>query len=227
VSLLLHGVVRANHPTAATRARVVTWQDLAAIVSESGAPTRENALSHLEMLSELVVAGPVVPVKFGTTTDSEDTVREEVLARSAPALRAHLERLDGLVEVHAYLRFDEEEALRAVFAESQDSWSAGSVDLSARIHLGERVAGLLVAWRRARVDELLAPVAAVARAQVSLPDREHTEERRAFLLPLKEIDMAKAVLAAAAAEYVGPLPAYNFLTEPATAPTATTSRWGW
>lgn len=231
MSLLLHGVVRASHPTAASLATVVTWQDLAMVVSGTGAPTQQDALAHLEMLSQLVLSGPVVPLRFGTTADSEDTVRDEVLAGTAASLRAHLDRLDGVVELHAYLRFDEDEALRAVHEERRPEWrSGGGLDLSTRIRLGEQVANELVTWRRSRSDALLAPVAAVAREQVRLPDREHAEERRALLVPVEEIDTARATITALRgtagvdATCVGPLPAYNFLTEQAE---TSGSRWGW
>jgi hypothetical protein len=222
-------VVRAGGPTGST-VRTVAWQDLAAVVSDWRTPTRQDALAHLTTLSELVLAGPVVPLKFGTTAADEDAVRAEVLAAAAVRLRGHLTRLDGLAELHAYLRFNEDEALQAVYDERQSEWRAGGVDLASRIHLGEQVAQHLVTWRRARSDALLAPVAAVAREQAPLPDRDHTEERRAFLIPLGELEAARAAItglthiAGIDAECVGPLPAYNFLTEPTR---SSNSRWGW
>jgi len=229
----VHGVVRAGHPVTAARVRLVDWQDLAAVVSDD-AP---DPLAHLEMLSALVPAGPVVPLRFGTTAVDDDAVRDDVLARSAPRLRVLLDRLDGAVEVHAYLRFDENAALQAVYDRHHAGWrTGGHLDLSARIRLGEQVAHHLVAWRRARADELLAPVAAVAREHVALADREHTEERHAFLVPTGEVGAVRAAIAGlsdpgADAECVGPLPAYSFLDEPAatraTAGQAPASRWGW
>jgi hypothetical protein len=228
-SLLLHGVVRADHPSVG---RVVRWQDLAVVVSDWHQPSREDAVAHLEMLGRLVVDGPVVPLKFGTTATDEESVRTEVLAAGAPRLRGYLDRLDGLVELHAYLKFDEDDALRMVFDEQRSSWQdTGRLDLSTRIRLGEQVAQQLVAWRRTRSDELLAAVSAVAREEVHLPDRDHSEERRAFLLPYKEVEPARAaitglaLLAGVGAECVAPLPAYNFLTE--TTDTPADSRWGW
>jgi hypothetical protein len=222
VTLLLHGVVRAAHPASA---RVVTWQDLAMIVSDWRPPTPRDAVAHLELLSGLVVDGPVVPMRYGITATGEEAVRADVLAATAPRLRGHLDRLDGLVEVQAYLRFNEDDALQAMFDEH-----ASDGGPTTRLSLGEQVAAHLVTWRRARSAALLAPVAAAAHDQVPLPDREHTEERRAFLLPHREVAPARAAitalrhLAGVEAECVGPLPAYNFLTEPAeTAP----SRWGW
>lgn len=211
---------------------MVTWQDLAAVVSESPAPTQQDALAHLQMLSELVVAGPVVPLKFGTTAADEETVRAEVLAFSATRLRSLLNRLDGFVELHAYLRFNEDEALQAVYDEHRPAWGrAGGLDLSSRIHLGEQVAARLVTWRRARSDRLLAAVSAAASDQVPLPDPDNMAERRAFLLPHEEVEPARTVITALTrtagveAECVGPLPAYNFLSETEDKPTD--SRWGW
>jgi gas vesicle protein GvpL/GvpF len=219
VTLLLHGVVRAGHPSTH---RMVRWEDLAVVVTEGHA--EQDA--HLAVLAELVVAGPVVPLRYGTTAAGEDAVRTGTLAASATRLRAELNRLDGLVELHAYLRFNEDEALQAMFDEQ---WRGG-LDPSTDVRLGEHVAHRLVAWRRARSDALLSPISAAARAEVRLPDRDHTEERRAFLLPHKEVDPARAVigalriLAGVDTECVGPLPAYHFLTEPAETPSSGSCR---
>lgn len=231
MTLLLHGVVWAGHPATV---RVVTWRDLAVVVSEQGPPTQQDAVAHLASLSTLVAAGPVVPLRFGTTADGEDAVRTDVLAARADQLRAHLTRLAGLVELHAYLRFDEDEALQAVFDEHQAAWpGTGGHDLATRIRVGEQIVQHLVTWRRARSDALLAPVSAVASAHVLLPDRDPEEERRAFLIPREEIDTARAAItalqhvAAVDADCVGPLPAYHFLDETPRGEAATGSRWGW
>ncbi|MGC7097295.1 GvpL/GvpF family gas vesicle protein [Amycolatopsis lurida] len=218
MSLTQHGVVRADHPT---EHRLVTWEDLAVVVSETG----PDPLGHLELLSGLVPHGPVVPLRFGTSAVDEDAVRTEVLARSAARLRGHLDRLDGVAELHAYLRFDEEAALRAVHEENPGLRLGDGLDLSARIKTGERIAHLLVAWRRARARVLLEPVSALAKAEASLPDAEPTTERRAFLLPVDKIGTARKLITALDGECVAPLPAFTFLTEP-TEP-AQASRWGW
>jgi hypothetical protein len=241
MNLNLHGVVRAGHPLTADRFRLVTWQDLAMVVSERAAGEhaagQRDALGHLEMLSRLVMDGPVVPLRFGTTAVDEDTVRAEVLAGSAARWHEHLERLDGAVEIHAYLAFDESAALHAVFEENPAGWRTDeNLDMAARIRLGERVAHGLADWRRARADALLAPVSAVARGQVSLTEPEFPEERHAFLVPTDQLDTARAAIAALSsadvdAQCVGPLPAYSFLTGSAQPAGQTghapASRWGW
>ena len=240
MNLDLHGVVRAGHPLTGDRFRLVTWQDLAMVVSDRAdgehAPDQRDALGHLEMLSRLVMDGPVVPLRFGTTAVDEDAVRADVLAASAARWQEHLDRLDGAVEIHAYLAFDESTALRSVFDENPAGWRTDeNLDLAARIRLGERVAQRLSDWRRARSGALLAPVTAVARAQVSLTGPEFPEERHAFLVPTDQVDTARAAIAALTtadvdAQCVGPLPAYSFLTSSqptAHAGHASASRWGW
>jgi gas vesicle protein GvpL/GvpF len=219
VTLFLHGVVRAGHPCPH---RVVTWADLAMVVTD----VQLGQDAQLAILSELVLAGPVVPLRYGCTAADEDAVRTDTLAASATRLRADLDRLDGVTELHAYLRFNEEDALQAMFDEQ---WRGGQ-DPSTDVRLDEHVAHRLVAWRRARSDALLSPISAAARAEVRLPDRDHAEERRAFLLPHKEVEPARAVigalriLAGVATECVGPLPAYHFLTVPAGTPSSGSCR---
>lgn len=101
MSLHLFGVVRAAHEVPADRnIRLVVLDDLAAAVRE--APVA--AMPHFEVLSALVATGPVVPVVFGTLAESEEAVRADVLAPRADGLRAQLDRLADVVEVHVYLR---------------------------------------------------------------------------------------------------------------------------
>jgi hypothetical protein len=238
VTLKLHGIVRAGHPCPAGPAmpRLVTWEDLAVIVSEhpvGRALTQQDAMANLNLLSAAVRSGPVLPLRFGTTAENDDAARTEVLAHAAPDLRAQLDRLDGLAEIHVYLSFDEEAGLRAIL--EQDGYAppiAAGLDLAGRVQLGEQIALRLIAWRRAQADALLAPLSALATGETALTEGEHTEERRAFLIPAERLDEASSAVAALPAEhdaqFAGPLPAYSFLTGPPTPPDAEpTSRWGW
>ncbi|HKS46895.1 MAG TPA: GvpL/GvpF family gas vesicle protein [Amycolatopsis sp.] len=232
--LHLHGVVRTSHPSPpGAPFRLVRAHDLAAIVSDapSGrATTDQDALAHLEMLSRVVLDGPVVPFRLGTVAEDEDSARTDVLAQQAGLLREHLDRLDGVAEVHVYLRFSESAALRAVHEEGGWRRVAG-VDLAARIRIGEQIGQRLAAWRRAKSDALLTAVSALATGEVFLGEREHLEERRAFLVALDRLeDVRKAVAdlgADVSTEYVGPLPAYSFLDGEVSAEKAPASRWGW
>lgn len=232
MSLLLYGVVRAAHPEP-EGCRLVGWRDLAVlagVLPAGHSPGEADALAQLRVLSTVVAQGPVVPLRFGTIAADEDAVRTDVLAPAAAGLRTQLDRLDGLVEVHVYLRFDEDTGLRAVHSTSPDtrrfSVRRGPIDIQAQLRLGELVSDRLTAWRTARAQELLAPITAVARDSTPLPDRDPVEDRRAFLLPRDRLASARTLVAkltGAHAELVGPLPAYSFLA----ARPERASRWGW
>jgi hypothetical protein len=238
--LQLHGVVRSGHllPPDNPRVRLVRSQDLAVAVSDLAdgqGLTAEDAMAHLEVLCDLVSRGPVVPLLFGTTASDEAAVRSDVLLPDVASLSTQLDRLDGLVEVHVYLRFDEDTALAAVLDRHENTVRSGRMDLMEQISAGERIARHVIAWRQERVKTLLDPISVLARETVSLPEQEHTTERRAILLPLEHLEAARSAVAELTADgvtatFVGPLPAFSFLT-PAPAPqpadTTAASRWGW
>jgi hypothetical protein len=197
---------------------------------------------HLDALCTLLQEGPVLPLRFGTVAPDEQTVREEVLVPDAPRLRRFLDDLDGLAEVRIHLNFEEDTALRGVLDEHDNQREIASAgtgpDLAARIELGELIAQRLVAWRRARSKTLLAEVFGLARESVALTEREHTEERWAFLVAQHDLERVRTTVSELAAgadgfgiEYIGPLPAYSFLDAPVesvqTGQEATKSAWGW
>ncbi|MEU0877134.1 GvpL/GvpF family gas vesicle protein [Lentzea sp. NPDC005914] len=226
MSLRLHGVVRARHRWPdGSPFRLIVVDDLAVVVSDHHSElTEQDATANLAGLCALLLAGPVLPLRIGTVAVDEEAARAAVLALTVPALRAHLERLDGLAEMHVRLAFDEETALRAVFDEG--AFTGGGRDLASTIGRGEQIAQAVAAWRGKQADALLAPVSALSRSVAMLDAREHTEDLRAFLVPL---DQAEAVRTAVAgfdgvvATCTGPLPAFHFLD---LAPQPV-SRWGW
>ena len=226
MSLLLHGVVRASHRLPdGSPFRLVDVEDLAVVVSDrqdDRALTEQETVTHLAGLCALLPGGPVLPLRIGTTAVDETAARAAVLALSPQSLRHHLDELDGLVEMHVRLVFDEDAALRAVYDKGRGTDMITQVDLIARE---------IVAWRQNQADELLAPVSATARAVALLDAPEHTEELRAYLLPLAEIETVRAAVAAlhdVTVTCIGPLPAFHFLDleqkQPEIRPA---SRWGW
>jgi hypothetical protein len=239
VKLHLHGVVRATHPLPPRSPfRLVVLDDLAVAVSEAAddaAFTQQEAAGHLVALGALVVTGPVLPLRVGTTAPDEEAARAAVAALGLPVLRGHLDRLDGLAEVHVQVAFDEEAALRAVFDEADDQRAllGGGSDLASNIRHGELIAEKLVAWRRRRADELLAPMAALARRTTRAEGPAGTEEHRAYLVPLDQVETVRALVAELRdlpARFTGPLPAYSFLDtepEPDSFQAQPASRWGW
>jgi hypothetical protein len=235
VSLHLHGVVRAGHRLPADSPfRLVALEEVAVVVSERPEErvlTEQEAVAHLAGLCALLPGGPVVPLRIGTTAVDETAARAAVQALSVPVVRDRLTRLDGVAEVHVRLVFDEDTALRAIHDES--GFTGGGVDLATTIAQGEKIARQIVAWRQNQADGLLAPVSAAARAVALLDPPVHTEEHRAFLVPLGAVEAVRDVVAAlegVTAICTGPLPAFHFLdlaTQQPQHQAPPASRWGW
>ncbi|MDX3661731.1 GvpL/GvpF family gas vesicle protein [Streptomyces sp. ID05-26A] len=235
MSLRLHAVVRATHRLPEDSPfRLVEVEGLAVVVSEveSGrAPTEQEATTSLAGLCALVPTGPVLPLRIGTAAPDEPSARAAALALTVPVLQGHLDRLDGLAEMHVHLVFDEEVALREVYDEV--ALTSRNTDMAAIVAQGEQIARKIVAWRRVQADALLAPVTALAREVALIDASGHTEERRAFLVPLEQVEDVRAAVSAVesvTATCVGPLPAFHFLgpaTPLARQDSRPTSRWGW
>jgi hypothetical protein len=235
VSLHLHGIVRASHQLpAGTPFRLVELEDLAVVVSdrrEDRAQTEQETIAHLTALCALLPAGPVLPLRIGTIAVDEAAARAAALAFVVPVLRYHLNQLDGMAEMHVRLVFEEDTALRAVYDEG--TFRGGGADLATTIARGELIAREIVAWRRRQADEMLAPVSAMARSVALLEAGEHTEDLRAFLVPLGQVEAVRAVVAAlggVTAICTGPLPAFHFLdltTQRVQGGNESSSRWGW
>ncbi|MFG1644551.1 GvpL/GvpF family gas vesicle protein [Amycolatopsis sp. NPDC049252] len=239
--LNLHGVVRAGHPlpgpAGSGATRLVVWEDLALAVSPRPADqdvTPHDATQHLLTLSALVRQGPVVPLRWGTVAEDDESARTAVIRPLAHHLRAELDRLDGFVEAHVYLRFDEETALQAV-ADDPAGWrSRGGSGLTDRIKAGEAIARRVVSWRQGRSDELLGPVMRYAEEVRALEEQEHLEERRALLVRREDLLAVQEMIGSIVVDdvdcrFVGPLPAFTFLRAVPKAPNdrGQASRWGW
>jgi hypothetical protein len=236
VSLFLHGVVRASHRLPErSRFRLIGLDELAVVVSdrrENRELTEQEATAHLAELCALLPGGPVLPLRIGTVAVDEAAARAAVLALRLPLLRQHLDRLDGLAEMHVRLVFDEDTALRAVHGKA--TFTARGADLTSTIARGEQIAREIVAWRRGQADSMLAPVSAMAQSVTLLEAPEHTEELRAYLVRLDQAEGVRAAVAGlggVVATCTGPLPAFHFLDlapgnarQPDGQPA---SRWGW
>lgn len=234
MSLHLHGVVRAGHRLPDSSSfRLLGLEDVAVVVSdqpEDSALTGQEAVDHLAGLCALLPGGPVVPLRIGTTAVDEAAARAAVHALSVPVVRDHLNRLEGMAEIHVRLTFDEDAALRAVHEEQ--AFVGGGTDLASTIAQGERIARQIVAWRRNQAESMLAPVSAIARAVVLLDTPEHAEEQRAFLVSLdktKAVHDVVASLTDVTATCAGPLPAFHFLdvASKQQQQSQPSSRWGW
>ncbi|EFC84220.1 GvpL/GvpF family gas vesicle protein [Parafrankia sp. EUN1f] len=267
--VVLYGIVRADHPFPvqkrdtgpgpalgighpAASLRLVRSGPLAAVVSETsdvGELGEQEAIRHLEILQRLLADGPVLPVRLGTVAPDDEAVRTEVLEPVQDGLPEQLDAIDGLVELYLDIEESEQTELAEAVARTPLAYAPPPDDLDARIQLGQRIADLVVARRTAQAEEILDDLRPLARAD--RPRRHHGGPEDpalswAFLVPadrLSDFDAAvervRAARPSLKVDYVGPLPAVDFVDFPAhvrtTAPAVDTTgdtfggsgRWGW
>lgn len=248
--LCLYGVVDATHELPKTSGiadgelELIEHGDVAAVSSELPADTEltaEDANDFLEVLLALLETGTVLPLSLGTVVNGPDEVIAEFLEPQAQNLRAQLDRLRDLVEVHVDVDDDEARAV-AELASREGIQLPSGADLSERMAVGEQVAALLVEQRRALADELVAAFDAVAeqstpRSVINGP--EDPVLRWAFLVrrdAIAAFDDAQQALQRQNPDLsirsVGPLPPANFLVPPQSTPeqpgeTTSAGSWGW
>lgn len=224
MTLLLYGIVRADHPLPAGLHAVVE-DDLAVAVADLPPETEltaDHARSHLDVLCGLINDGPVLPLRFGSTAADENAVRDNALRSDPAALRLELDRLTGLAEVRVRLVFDETTALTAVL-DADPGLSRPVAGLDATIEQGRLISERVRAWTAKRSVELLGGMATETRP---LAAAEDGAQRWALLVRHDDVDrIAESIGGAAgvsAADTLGPLPPYTF----ASLPTRPVSRWG-
>jgi hypothetical protein len=221
VTLLLYGIVRADHRLPAGL-RAVVRDDLAVVVSDLGAaePTAEDARSHLDVLCGLIETGPVLPLRFASTAADDDSVRDNALIADPAAVRHELDRLTGMAEVHIQLTFDETTVLNALLAEDP-ALARAVIGFDATVERGRRIADRVDAWTARQAEALLRPI---ADDLVRLADNDNGEQRWALLVRHDELDRLADAIGAlpVTAGAIGPLPPYNFVS----LPMKPVSRWG-
>lgn len=251
MTLLLHGVVRDDHPFAASGGAgdddlaAIERDGLAVIVREFPDDTQltdEDGISFLDVLVRVMRDGPVLPLRFGTVAPDVDSVFSEVLAPpAADDLRERLEAVSDLVELRITFTLAED-TLQTLFNEDAElravaSRSGPTAEMSERVELGRLVAERLAARRSQLVADWVARVGNVVEEAATLGTSDEGWEQVAFLTRrerLGEMDAAVAALAEqigdqALMDYVGPLPIYSF--DPASSATPAQaasqgSRWG-
>jgi hypothetical protein len=263
--LALFGVVRSGHPLASARVALPTITMLddgeLAVVVAPVAPGHtiddDGAVSHLDVLSRLVVDGPVLPFPLGTVAPNAQAARQEVLVARAGDLSRQMDLVADVLEARVTLTFDPQDGVRAAAAADPalrglaDTSRALAASLDQRLRLGEAVLASVGRWWDEQVARLLSPVAAISEQSAPLPAPDDHCRRRAFLVrrdrwhELEPTLLAvQAVAAAEGARVValGPIPVYSFLEHlgassadppdggPADWPTSAWSgspRWGW
>ncbi|MFE8972172.1 GvpL/GvpF family gas vesicle protein [Streptomyces cyaneofuscatus] len=232
--LYVYAVVRAGTPlprksggvgSPPAPLRTVGAGPVAAVTSAAPVPLRprrRDLLAHQDLLTQLAVSGPVLPMRFGMVAPDEDALRAQLAAAEAGHLAA-LDRVAGHVEmnVKALPAHDSLAALVAGEATVRRLREAARrrPGYEADVRLGEAVASALArrageAGRRALRD--LAPM---ARATAGGPEVPGCALNVSFLVAQADSDRFRATaerFAAAHRDHVdlriaGPLPCYSFV----------------
>jgi Gas vesicle synthesis protein GvpL/GvpF len=210
--------------------RTTEHAGLAALTSD----LQDNALAaakevraHWQVLEEACQSTTVLPTRFGTVMESEDAVRERLLAANMERLEELLHGVAGHVQLNVKGDYDQLELMREVVKASptiaalRDKLrslpeAAGYYE---RIRMGELVAAEI--QRLAAADTQLA-VDTLAPRAADVREEEAAQPKTAFNLALLvprdgESAFTEAVNELAAAlgdrvviRYVGPLPPYSF-----------------
>ncbi|MDQ3856223.1 MAG: GvpL/GvpF family gas vesicle protein [Chloroflexota bacterium] len=212
--------------------RTVVYEDLAAVVSDFPGGrcdiNRENLLAHQRVLEEVTQRSDVLPVSFGTVAASDADVRDKLLRRGLEDLRAHLEYLRGRVELELKVLWNRDALFAEIAAEHDDIRAlrdalAGRPPDSAyheRIRLGELTAAAIGDKSEAEAGAILDALEPLAVDTVLnrnlsdmmvlnvsfLVERALQDE---FDARVQQIGIAQE--GRLTFQYVGPLPAYNFV----------------
>jgi hypothetical protein len=212
--------------------RLIAGNGAAALVSDLEPDKlglgREEVLAHARVLEEALSQGTVLPMRFGIVMESPDEVRDRLLDRHAPRLRAQLDELAGKVEINIRALYEEEPVMREIVREDPEVASlrralrdeSEDATYYARIRLGELVAAALERKRQVDAQTLLEALRAFSLAvEVGEPNHERVVLSASFLVErsrLADFDDVLDGLADAQAgrmrfKYTGPLPPHSFV----------------
>jgi hypothetical protein len=188
---------------------------------------RRELMAHAELLDRAVVAGPVLPMRFGTVLASPDVVRDEVLIPHHDFFAAALATLAGRAQFTVRARYIDDAAVREALATEpriarlhQDLHRrAGGHDPARRLRLGELVSQVVADRREAdsvALADALRPHAVAVRIEPAGGDRIADA---ACLVELRHRDRFEAAVAElgrrwhgrARLRLCGPMAPYHFV----------------
>jgi hypothetical protein len=214
------------------KVRVVTYDDLAAVVSDAPQDdcdvTRENLLAHQRVITQAMTRSEVLPVSFGTVAESDQQVQEQLLQGAADDLHQALEEVQGCIELDLKVLWNEERLYSEIMAENEDirvlrdslAGQPPEATQYERIQLGERVAAAIQRKSEAEAASLLdalEPLAVETRVNDNqtdmmllnaafLVDKSQEQAFDATVQALGEGQVGRQIF-----QYLGPLPPYNFV----------------
>jgi hypothetical protein len=186
---------------------------------------RRDLLAHQELLLALAQDGPVLPMRFGMISESEESVRRQLESAERDHLSS-LERLGGRLEMNlkALPVQDSAAALAALIC--QDSHVRRLREearlrpgYEANVRLGEAVAAGLTRRAAEVAERVRDELAALAEASTPGPEVAGCVVNTSFLVAGPKLDRFRAAAQRLAAAHrdraelriTGPLPCYSFV----------------
>lgn len=212
--------------------RTVVFRDLVAVVSDVPETrldlSRQNLLDHQRVLEEVLRRADVLPFSFGTVADSDDDIRELLLAGGFDSLHEQLEYVRGCVELEVKVFWEPARLFAEIAAENEEvralrdtvAQLPEDAAYTEKIALGQLTEAEIAAksdWEADGVLDILAPHAVDVLVSPNL--NETMLLNAAFLVERArepEFDADVAAFGEAQAgrlivHYVGPLPPYSFV----------------
>ncbi|HEY0696749.1 MAG TPA: GvpL/GvpF family gas vesicle protein [Micromonospora sp.] len=211
---------------------VVRHDELAALVSriELAEPvgTPADLTAYKELLDQVAVVAPVLPVRFGSVRPDAEAVVEFIEARYDEFLRA-LDDIEGRVEYIVHGRYVEPELVAGIIATNPAAAELArqvrgrpvEATREQRIQLGQLLSQEVEPRRDADTRRLLDALATVvAQSTIRPPSHEQDAVHLAFLVDVdRESDFVAAVEDAAREQrerismrLLGPLAPYDFVS---------------
>ena len=142
MSKYVYGVVPASAPAPPVvgigdaPVSVIVSDDTAAIVSDVPAGQleagRAELMVHAHVLEQALEASAVLPMRFGVVMDDADSVRRDLLERFHEELVPQLAELEGKVELHVRVVYEERALMTEVVAATRRSPSDARPCMAAR-----------------------------------------------------------------------------------------------
>jgi hypothetical protein len=213
--------------------RTIRHGDLVAIVSNTSRPRyelrREYLLGHERVLEDALQRSDLLPVAFSTIAGSDEAIRRQLLERRFDELHAYLEDVRNRVELGLKVLWNQE-ALFAEVVEESDEIQALRATIAGRpedatyydrIRLGELTEAGIAAKGEAEsaaILDALSPLAVDTRVNQNfmemmilnasfLVDKSREQAFDERVTAMGEAQAGRLIF-----KYVGPLPAYDFVT---------------
>jgi hypothetical protein len=248
VSTYVYGIAAASNPSLpkemggvgdpARPVRILEAAGLAAIVSDAPEglrPKRKDLLAHQNVLNEAGAGGTVLPLRFGSVAQDDETVKG-VLAERSEHYEERLKALADRVEYNVKATHNEEAVLHRVMATNpelraltESNRQAGGGSYEDRLRLGEMVVAAVQNLEAEDATELQSILEPAADAISVGPESTGWLANLSFLVDRKSAEVFLAAVEEVRKGYPhlelrvnGPLPPYSFVEPGPAQPAGTT-----